>query len=138
LFLFAEYGSGVLRKDVTGTGEGGLPGMHHVGTRGRGEHAMARVRRLAGHRGRRLAAARLAAALSAANAWAVGGDAKGRSMALHWNGRTWIRVATPNVKPNQLNSALFDVQATSAASPWAVGEYGLSNQVQRTLVFRCR
>jgi hypothetical protein len=129
-------------------------------------------------------------ASSAANAWAVGGDAKGRSMALHWNGRTWTRVATPNVKPNQLinaldsvtvlsptsawavgvaqnvfsvfegtaiemhwngrswsmmtspapggNSGLFDVQATSAVSPWAVGEYGLSNQVQRTLVFRCR
>lgn len=36
------------------------------------------------------------------------------------------------------NSALFGVQATPAVSPWALGEYGLSNQVQRTLVLRCR
>jgi hypothetical protein len=129
-------------------------------------------------------------ASSATNAWAVGDDAKGLSLALHWNGRAWTRVPTPNVKPNQLinvlwsvtvlsptsawavgtaqnvfstfegtaiemhwngrtwsmmtspapggNSGLFAVQATSAASPWAVGEYGLSSQVQRTLVFRCR
>jgi hypothetical protein len=129
-------------------------------------------------------------ASSATNAWAVGSDRKGFSMALHWNGRAWRRVATPNLRPNQLinglqsvtvlsptsawavgvaqnvfsvfegtaiemhwngrswsmmtspapggNSGLFDVQATSAVSPWAVGEYGLSNQVQRTLVFRCR
>ena len=36
------------------------------------------------------------------------------------------------------NSALFGIQATSAVSPWAVGEYGNSDTVQRTLVFRCR
>jgi len=128
-------------------------------------------------------------ASSAANAWAVGDDAKGLSMALHWNGRTWARVVTPNLEPGQLTnalqavtavspssawavgdaqdlstfdstaiemhwngrrwsmmaspapggtSALFAVQATPAVSPWAVGEYGLSTQVQRTLAFHCR
>jgi hypothetical protein len=35
-------------------------------------------------------------------------------------------------------SGLFSVRATSGVSPWAVGEYGLSTQVQRTLAFRCR
>jgi hypothetical protein len=128
-------------------------------------------------------------ASSASNAWAVGDDARGLSMALHWNGRAWSRVKTPNLKPGQLTSALravtvvspssawavgdaqdlstfdstaiemhwngrawsmmtspapggtsalFAVQATPAASPWAAGEYGLSSQVQRTLAFRCR
>jgi len=126
---------------------------------------------------------------SATNGWAVGDDAKGFSLAMHWNGRTWKRVATPNLKPNQLTnalqsvtavsptsawavgyaedlfnfdttaiemhwngrawsmmtspapggtSALYSVRATSAVSPWAVGQYGLTTQVERTLAFRCR
>lgn len=126
---------------------------------------------------------------SATNGWAVGSDAKGHSLAMHWNGRTWQRVASPNLKPGQLTNALqsvtavspasawavgdaedlfnFDstaiemhwnghawsmmaspapggtsalntVRATSAVSPWAVGEYGLTTRIQRTLAFRCR
>ena len=125
---------------------------------------------------------------SATNGWAVGSDAKGLSLAMRWNGRTWKRVATPNLKPGQLTnalqsvtavsptgawavgyaedlfnfdstaiemhwnghawsrmaspapggtSALYGVRATSTVSPWAVGEYGLTTQVQRTLAFRC-
>jgi hypothetical protein len=128
-------------------------------------------------------------ASSANNAWAVGGDAKGNSLAMHWNGHAWSRVAAPSLKPGQLTNTLesvtvlsptsawavggaedlfnFDstaiemhwngrkwsmmaspapggtstlsgVQAKSTVGPWAVGEYGLSTQVQRTLVFRCR
>jgi hypothetical protein len=129
-------------------------------------------------------------ASSSANAWSVGDDADGRSLALHWNGRSWKRVPTPNLRPNKLdnalqsvtavsgtsawavgvtqnafspfegtaielhwngrkwsmmaspatggaNSALFGVQATPSVSPWAVGEDGQSDQVQRTLVLRC-
>jgi hypothetical protein len=75
-------------------------------------------------------------ASSATNAWAVGGDAKGLSLALHWNGHAWSMMTSPST--NSGNSALFGVQATPSVSPWAVGESGLSNQVQRALVFRCR
>ena len=126
---------------------------------------------------------------SATNGWAVGSDAKGLSLAMRWNGRSWKRVQTPNLKPGQLTnalqsvtavsptsawavgdaedlfnfdstaiemhwnghawsmmaspapggtSALYSVRATSAASPWAVGEYGLTTRIQRTLAFRCR
>lgn len=130
-------------------------------------------------------------ASSKTNAWAVGDDSKGHSLALHWNGRSWKRVSTPNIKPNSLinalqsvtvvsptsawavgaaqnvfsvfegtaiemhwngrkwslmtnpftgtaNSAMFGVQATAKVSPWAVGEDGDSNTVQRTLALRCR
>ena len=54
---------------------------------------------------------------------------------MHWNGRRWSMMASP--APGG-TSALFAVQATPAVSPWAVGEYGLSTQVQRTLAFHCR
>jgi hypothetical protein len=128
-------------------------------------------------------------ASSATNVWAVGDDAKGNSLALHWNGRIWKRVPTPNLKPGTLTnvlqsvtvlsptsawavgdaqdfynfdstaiemhwngrtwsmmtspapggtSGLFAVQATSAVSPWAVGEYGTGFQFQQALAFRCR
>ena len=79
--------------------------------------------------------------LSPTSAWAVGvaqnvfSVFEGTAIEMHWNGRSWSMMASP--APGG-NSGLFDVQATSAVSPWAVGEYGLSNQVQRTLVFRCR
>ena len=130
-------------------------------------------------------------ASSPSNAWAVGDDSKGHSLALHWNGHSWKRVSTPNVRPKELinalqsvtvvsqnnawavgvaqnvfstfegtavelhwngrkwsmmtnpavgaaNSALFGVQATSTVGPWAVGEDGDSDTVQRTLVLHCR
>jgi hypothetical protein len=131
--------------------------------------------------------------LSATNIWAVGWYAGSnildRSLILHWNGRTWKRVPTPNLKPGTLTnvlqsvtvlsptsawavgdaqdfynfdstalemhwngrtwsmmtspapggtSGLFAVQATSAVSPWAVGEYGTGFQFQQALAFRCR
>jgi hypothetical protein len=130
-------------------------------------------------------------ASSTKNAWAVGDDSKGHSLALHWDGHSWKRASTPNISPKKLinalqsvtvvsptnawavgaaqnvfsvfegtaiemhwngrtwsmmtspatgsaNSALFGVQATAKVSPWAVGEDGQSNTVQRTLVLHCR
>jgi hypothetical protein len=36
------------------------------------------------------------------------------------------------------NSGLSAVQATPTTAPWAVGEWGSQDTVQRALVFRCR
>jgi hypothetical protein len=79
-------------------------------------------------------------AVSPTSAWAVGYaedlfNFDSTAIEMHWNGHAWSMMASP--APGG-TSGLFGVQATSAASPWAVGEYGLSTQVQRTLAFRCR
>ncbi len=68
-------------------------------------------------------------ATSARNAWAVGfadpsgGDARrvtvARTLILHWNGRSWNRVPSPN--PDE-GGHLTGVTATSAGNAWAVGE----------------
>ncbi len=55
---------------------------------------------------------------------------------MHWNGRKWSMMTRPAT--GAANSALFGVQATAGVSPWAVGEDGQSDQVQRTLVPLCR
>jgi hypothetical protein len=76
------------------------------------------------------------AAVSARNAWAVGyadpsgGDIRSasgssgrviiaRTLILHWNGRSWKRVPSPN--PDQ-GGHLTGVTATSAGDAWAVGQ----------------
>ncbi|HET7017637.1 MAG TPA: hypothetical protein VFI65_27185 [Streptosporangiaceae bacterium] len=74
------------------------------------------------------------AAVSASNAWAVGyGDPSGgdlrraasgrviiaRTLILHWNGKNWKRVPSPN--PDE-GGHLTGVTATSAGDAWAVGE----------------
>jgi hypothetical protein len=80
--------------------------------------------------------------VSPTSAWAVGvaqnvfSVFEGTAIEMHWNGRTWAMMRSPAT--GSANSALFGVQATSAVSPWAVGESGTSNMVQRTLVLRCR
>jgi hypothetical protein len=64
------------------------------------------------------------AASSRTNAWAVGcaGDCyQGfggiKTLILHWNGKTWSRVASPGPQ----GTSLSGVSVTSAASAWAVG-----------------
>lgn len=80
--------------------------------------------------------------VSPTSAWMVGAAQnvfsifEGTAIELHWNGRKWSMMKSPN-NPGA-NSALFGVQATPTASPWAVGEWGNSNMVQRTWVLRCR
>jgi hypothetical protein len=71
------------------------------------------------------------AAVSARNVWAVGNyfrrAANGRhsyqTLVLHWNGKHWRQVASPN--PGKLGhpNRLYDVAATSGAEMWAVGSY---------------
>jgi hypothetical protein len=65
-------------------------------------------------------------ATSPANAWAVGHyDPKPTNFAedsliLHWNGKTWSKVTSPN--PGDANgTALYSVTATSGSNAWAVG-----------------
>jgi hypothetical protein len=74
--------------------------------------------------------------------WAVGfsraaGNAQ-NTQALHWNGKRWKVIATPDPGGVATNSFsyLTDVSCTSAKNCWAVGNDGLfvsniSNQVQR-------
>jgi hypothetical protein len=65
------------------------------------------------------------AAVSARNAWAVGSASPGvdpysaRTIALHWNGASWKRVASASRPAG--GSYLSGVTATSAGSAWAVG-----------------
>jgi len=71
------------------------------------------------------------AAVSARNVWAVGnyfrratnGRHSFQTLVLHWNGKHWKHVASPN--PGKLGhpNRLYDVAATSATEIWAVGSY---------------
>jgi hypothetical protein len=64
------------------------------------------------------------AAISARYAWAVGYEQVGstlRPLIVHWNGRTWRQVASPDPPGND---TLSGVAATSPASAWAVRESG--------------
>ena len=75
------------------------------------------------------------AAISAKNVWAVGetgfSSTTGgglRTLTIHWNGKSWKRVPSPNPtsamtsSPN-FNDTLAAVAGSSARNVWAVGEY---------------
>jgi hypothetical protein len=78
---------------------------------------------------------------SRTNAWAVGisrGSASGspsQTLVLHWNGRRWTRVASPNPASTGNDNELDAVTVTGARSAWAVGSI-VSGAGQRTLVLR--
>jgi hypothetical protein len=78
---------------------------------------------------------------SATDAWAVGSYAPfgGDTLALHWNGTKWSKVASPNpggTSSNDIN-ILNGVSADSATDAWAVGTYGdPTTVVNETLVLR--
>jgi len=77
---------------------------------------------------------RAVSAQSANNAWAVGtfGNAtSSQTVTLHWNGRAWKRVASPNPAGLAQVNALYGVAATRSGT-WAVGYYVTSSD--RTLV----
>src|SRR4029077_20648048 len=66
------------------------------------------------------------AVTSAGNAWAVGSTFDGasdRTLILHWNGRTWARMASPNLAASGRNNGLSAVGASSGRDAWAVGTY---------------
>ena len=60
------------------------------------------------------------AAISAQNAWAVGGNA-GKTLILHWDGTTWKRVKSPAPAAGGFLNA---IAATSPSNAWAVGMRG--------------
>ena len=63
---------------------------------------------------------------SASNAWAVGevtARTAEQTLILHWNGRKWARVASPNPGGLARDNTLNAVAATSTSSAWAVGSY---------------
>jgi len=68
--------------------------------------------------------------LTSRDCWAVGeyGKQPGAvfSLALHWNGTKWSRVATPSPAGRKSGdiSELYDVTCVSSASCWAVGDFG--------------
>jgi len=77
------------------------------------------------------------AATSASNAWAVGfyltsGGAE-RTLVVHWDGKTWKQVPSPNAGTAGANNGLSAVAATSASNAWAVGSYAVSSHELRTL-----
>ena len=77
------------------------------------------------------------AATSATNAWAVGGSVSGpseisKTLILHWNGKTWKQVPSPN--PSSDGIDLFAVAATSTRDSWAVGGYGQNFTPHKALI----
>src|SRR5215470_2261385 len=67
-------------------------------------------------------------ATSTSNAWAVGsygvsGVNAARTLVVHWNGRTWTRVASPSPGGSAAYNALGGVAAVSSSSAWATGDY---------------
>lgn len=75
------------------------------------------------------------AALSAKNVWAVGETGVStptggglRTVTIHWNGKAWKRVPSPNPTTRMTSSANFNdtlaaVAGSSARNVWAVGQY---------------
>jgi hypothetical protein len=51
------------------------------------------------------------------------GSTIGNTLVLHWNGKSWAKVASPTVAKS---SALYGVSASSASQAWAVGMWGTS------------
>ncbi len=78
------------------------------------------------------------ACTSAISCWAVGDDGNigigpqvTGNLAIHWNGKKWFRVATPNpagTSPNDVNS-LAAVRCASVRDCWAAGLTGLDASV---------
>jgi hypothetical protein len=60
------------------------------------------------------------AVLSPCNVWAVGEYAPELTLIVHWDGRSWTQVPSPN--PG-IEARLWAVHALSASNVWAVGEY---------------
>jgi hypothetical protein len=77
------------------------------------------------------------AATGTSNAWAVGSYETGagqNTLILHWDGRQWTSVASPNLGTD---NALLGVAATSASNAWAVGAFSASGQPLQALALHC-
>ncbi|HET7013351.1 MAG TPA: hypothetical protein VFI65_05555 [Streptosporangiaceae bacterium] len=77
------------------------------------------------------------AVVSARDAWAAGyyqtAQVFRRTLILHWNGKNWTRVPSPDPGGPSNGNLLFGVAATSASDAWAVG-YDTSRSGATTLV----
>lgn len=70
---------------------------------------------------------------SPSDAWAVGsvGDTPSRTLILHWDGRVWLPVPSPNPGPDAF---LTGVTATSRTSAVAVGRFTAGNQADALIL----
>ena len=78
-------------------------------------------------------------AVSARDAWAVGWyrhHAVTRTLILHWNGRSWKRVASPDPDGPGGGDALNAISASSGTNVWAVGA-GFGSAGHQSLTLRC-
>ncbi len=77
------------------------------------------------------------AVVSARDAWAAGyyqtARAFRRTLILHWNGKSWTQVPSPNPGGPSHGNLLFGVTATSASNAWAVG-YDTTSSGATTLI----
>jgi hypothetical protein len=70
-------------------------------------------------------------ATSSRNAWAVGDYFPGaqlQTLILHWDGKAWRHVPSPNRGGSAQQNILHSVAAASRTSAWAAGTYGLTEQ----------
>src|SRR5262249_20651627 len=77
---------------------------------------------------------------SPTDVWATGFWSKPavgeRTWMLHWNGRKWTSVSTPNPGGTQYSNDLYAISGTSCANIWAVGDYSASS-LNRAITARC-
>ena len=77
------------------------------------------------------------AAISASDAWAVGGYTAGsaeNTLLMHWNGSAWKMMIGPNPGTG---SSLTGVAASSASNVWAVGDFSNGGPSQVFAIHCC-
>ena len=75
-------------------------------------------------------------AVSPSSVWAVGvywTATTGKTLVLHWNGKAWRQVASPNSGGTSPNGGLAGVASGSTSSAWAAGSYVSGPEVTQTL-----
>jgi hypothetical protein len=118
--------SPVFALDVAGTTEGDL---WAVGASAAGPRAVAQAQRWQGGRWRMTQVdgqpgeyLRAVVVVSATDAWAVGANAQGGPLMMHWDGRRWLRMS---VEPAY--GLLHAIAVFSPRSVWTVGTQGMQS-----------
>jgi hypothetical protein len=80
------------------------------------------------------------AATSASNAWAAGGSSdaiSGRSqtLLLHWNGKKWARMASPN--PGTAPGSNLAAVSARSSEVWSAGTFHTGGGVEQALAIHC-
>ena len=79
--------------------------------------------------------------ISATSAWAVGFTQSGtvkKTLILHWDGKRWQRVASPNPGKPGSSDELRAVAVTSAANAWAAGVTESASGQETALILRLK